>query len=62
MAQALAALQQAPEADRAARYDAAVALASLPEGIRGYDHLRSRSMASARSREQELPARWTPAA
>jgi len=39
-----------------------LALASLPERIRGYGHLRSRSMASARSRAQELLTRSTPAA
>lgn len=33
-----------------------------PERMRGYGHLRSRSMASARSRAQELLARSTPAA
>ncbi|WP_374122267.1 DUF6537 domain-containing protein, partial [Burkholderia multivorans] len=36
------------------RYDAAVALATLPEHIRGYGHVRERSLEPVRKRELEL--------
>ncbi len=38
-------------------YDTAVALASLPEQIRGYGHIKARSIDEARQREQTLLAR-----
>ncbi|MBU9480759.1 indolepyruvate ferredoxin oxidoreductase family protein [Burkholderia multivorans] len=37
-----------------AYYDAAVALATLPEHIRGYGHVREKSLAPVRAREREL--------
>ncbi|MNC04690.1 indolepyruvate ferredoxin oxidoreductase [compost metagenome] len=37
-----------------AQYEAAIALASLPENIRGYGHVREKSMAAAKLKEQEL--------
>ncbi|VWB89282.1 indolepyruvate ferredoxin oxidoreductase family protein [Burkholderia lata] len=36
------------------RYDAALALATLPEQIRGYGHVRERSLEPVRKREREL--------
>jgi len=39
-----------------AHYDTAVALAGLPEDIRGYGHVRARSMQAAQEREVELLA------
>ena len=53
IAQALQALQSSHDA---ARYEAAVALASLPEQIRGYGHVRARGIEAARQREAELLA------
>nr|WP_269475706.1 indolepyruvate ferredoxin oxidoreductase family protein [Variovorax sp. SRS16] len=38
----------------ASQHDAAVALASLPEQIRGYGHVRARSLEPVREREREL--------
>jgi indolepyruvate ferredoxin oxidoreductase len=38
----------------ASQHDAAVALASLPEQIRGYGHVRARSIGPALAREQQL--------
>ncbi len=40
----------------ASRHEAAVALASLPEQIRGYGHIRARSIEAARQREAGLVA------
>src|SRR4029079_14862534 len=40
----------------------AVELASLPEQIRGYGHIKARSIAEARKKRDELFARWTGAA
>jgi indolepyruvate ferredoxin oxidoreductase len=40
----------------AANYDAAVAIASLPEGIRGYGHIKRRHLAAVRTREAQLLA------
>ena len=48
---ALSVLAQSREA---AHHDAAVALASLPEQIRGYGHVRARSIAPTLEREREL--------
>ncbi|VVE55289.1 indolepyruvate ferredoxin oxidoreductase [Pandoraea anhela] len=47
----LRALETHPDATR---YDAAVALASLPERIRGYGHVRVKSMTAVRERQREL--------
>ena len=44
------------EAPDAARHDAAVALARLPETIRGYGPVKERSVAQARARQKELLA------
>ncbi|MNR69407.1 2-oxoacid ferredoxin oxidoreductase [compost metagenome] len=38
----------------ASHYDAAVALASLPEKIRGFGHVRARSIEAICGAEQEL--------
>jgi indolepyruvate ferredoxin oxidoreductase len=40
----------------AANYDAAVAIASLPEGIRGYGYVKRRHLADVRAREADLLA------
>jgi len=40
----------------------AVELASLPEQIRGYGHIKARSIAEARKKRDELFARWVGAA
>ena len=40
----------------------AVELASLPEQIRGYGHIKARSIVEARKKRDELFARWTGAA
>ncbi len=40
--------------ESAAHYDAAVALLSLPEQIRGYGHVRAQHVEKAREREREL--------
>ena len=40
------------------RHDAAVELASLPERIRGYGHVKEKSVAETRIREAELLARF----
>ena len=42
----------------AENYDAAVALASLPEKIRGYGPVKTRSVEEARRREAELRRSW----
>jgi len=39
----------------------AVEIASLPEQIRGYGHIKARSVAEARRKRDELFARWTEA-
>ena len=51
MSTALAVLDQTRDS---AHHDAAVALASLPEQIRGYGHVRARSTQPTREREREL--------
>jgi len=40
----------------------AVEIASLPEVIRGYGHIKAKSIAEARARREELLARWPAAA
>ena len=41
----------------------AVEIASIPEEIRGYGHVKAKSVIAARKKEGELMARWrTPAA
>ncbi|MNP75083.1 indolepyruvate ferredoxin oxidoreductase [compost metagenome] len=40
--------------ENSALYDIVVELASLPEQIRGYGHVRAKSMASTEQREQIL--------
>ena len=40
----------------------AVEVASLPEQIRGYGHIKARSLAEARRKRDELFARWTETA
>ena len=51
MSTALAVLDQTRDG---AHHDAAVALASLPEQIRGYGHVRARSVGPTLEREREL--------
>ena len=51
--QALVALQSH---GTASHHEAAIALASLPEEIRGYGHVRARTLEAARVREQDLLA------
>ena len=42
----------------AARLDLAVEIASIPEQIRGYGHVKRRHLVPAKAREAELVARW----
>jgi indolepyruvate ferredoxin oxidoreductase len=42
-------------------YETAVALASIPERIRGYGHVKERHLADAKKREAELLSRFRDA-
>ncbi|RZI91546.1 MAG: hypothetical protein EOP78_15365, partial [Variovorax sp.] len=42
----------------AANHDTALAIASLPEQIRGYGHVKERNLAAARTRWAALLAAW----
>ncbi|MDM0054871.1 indolepyruvate ferredoxin oxidoreductase family protein [Variovorax fucosicus] len=42
----------------AANHETALAIASLPEQIRGYGHVKERNLAAARIRRAELLAKW----
>ena len=50
------ALEALHKSGSASPYDTAVALASLPEEIRGYGHVRARAIEAARQREGEMLA------
>jgi indolepyruvate ferredoxin oxidoreductase len=45
----------------AKRLPVAVAIAQVPQGIRGYGHVKLANLAIARARERELLHRWDPA-
>jgi indolepyruvate ferredoxin oxidoreductase len=40
------------------RLDLAVELAQLPDGVRGFGHVKERHVASVKRREQELLRQW----
>jgi indolepyruvate ferredoxin oxidoreductase len=42
----------------ARRHRLAVELASLPEGIRGFGHVKARTIAEAKRKQDELLAQW----
>ena len=45
-----------------ANHEAAVALASVPEGIKGFGHVKLRSVEAARARRERLGAEFRAAA
>ena len=42
----------------AERHALALEIAALPDGIRGYGHVKERNLAAVRTRWQALMARW----
>ena len=53
-----AAIEEVIGALRADNHALALEIASLPEQIRGYGHVKDRNLAAARTRWSELMARW----
>ena len=53
-----AAIEEVMGALRADNHEVALEIASLPEQIRGYGHVKDRNLAAARTRWSELMARW----
>jgi indolepyruvate ferredoxin oxidoreductase len=53
-----ASIEEVISALRADNHALALEIASLPEQIRGYGHVKDRNLAAARTRWSELMAKW----